>query len=203
MTTEVKVCGLTREEDVALACELGASFVGFNFVASSPRRVTLERARRLAAAARALCAGVFAGEDDATNLRAIEGVPLDLVQLHRPVRVADVETLPVKIIAAVPVEDGLAALPPLEMLPRLAALLWDSSRGAGRPGDWDRLPKAALPVRVFLAGGLDADNVGDVIRRVRPSGVDVASGVESAPGIKDPEKLRRFLAAVREADRAA
>jgi phosphoribosylanthranilate isomerase len=197
--TDVKICGLTRQEDVAAAVALGASLLGFNFAASSPRRISVEKARELAAAAPpdTLKVGVFVREDRETIVRAVVEASLDLVQLHRPVPLADVAWSPVPIIAAVGVED----VPPYDVLSRVFAVLWDSSTGRGAVGDWDTLAsRRTLPVRQFLAGGLDPDNVGDAIRSLRPAGVDVASGVESAPGIKDPAKLERFFAAVREAD---
>ena len=201
--TEVKICGLTRPEDVVAACELGASLLGFNFVASSPRRLTVDRARRVARAAPPGVGrvGVFFRTEQEAMRRAIAEVPLDYVQLHRPVTAEDVESLPVPIFAAVHVESGLGSVPPDEVLSRCRALLWDSSAGKGRRPDWSRVPPpTSLSVPVFVAGGLDDRTVGEVIRRLRPSGVDVASGVESAPGIKDPAKLERFFAAVREAD---
>ena len=200
--TAVKICGLTRAEDVAAAIALGADLLGFNFAASSPRRISLGKARELVAAVppSALKVGVFVREDRETITRAVVEASLDLVQLHRPVPLADVAWSPVPIIAAVAVEDS----PPYDVLSRLFAVLWDSSTGRGAVGDWDTLaPRRKLPVRQFLAGGLDAGNVADAIRRLRPDGVDVASGVESAPGIKDRAKLERFFAAVREADLGA
>ena len=200
--TAVKICGLTRKEDVAAAVSLGADLVGFNFAASSPRRITIEMARELAAAVPpgTLKVGVFVREDRDTITRAVLEASLDLVQLHRPVPLADVAWSPVPIIAAV----GADEPPPYDVLPRLSALLWDSSVGSGSVGDWSALAsRRRLPVRQFLAGGLTPDNVGEAIRRLQPEGVDVASGVESAPGIKDPGKLERFFAAVREADRGA
>ena len=133
--------------------------------------------------------------------RAIAEVPLDYVQLHRPVTAEDVDSLPVPIFAAVRLEGGREAVPPDDVLSRCGGLLWDSSAGKGRSPDWSRVPPPrSIPVPVFIAGGLDAATVGRVIRKLQPAGVDVASGVESAPGIKDPEKLSRFFAAVREAD---
>jgi len=203
--TEVKICGLTRSEDVVAACELGASILGFNFVAASPRRLTIGRAREISAAAPAtvLRAGVFATESRDEVVRAVREVALQLVQLHRPVREEDLEELGVDIVPAVPVEAGREGLPPAEILARCRAVLWDSSGGRGRAPDWAALERAgALPVPTFVAGGLDPMNVGEVIRRLRPQGVDVASGVESAPGIKDRRKLERFFEAIREADRA-
>jgi phosphoribosylanthranilate isomerase len=201
--TDVKICGLTRTKDVAAACELGASLLGFNFVASSPRRLTVGLARQLAQAAAPGVGrvGVFFHAGRSEIRRAIAEVPLEYVQLHRPVTAEDVDSLAVPIFAVVRVEDGLEAVPADDILSRCGGLLWDSSAGKGRRPDWSRVPPArGVPVAVFVAGGLDAETVGGVIRRLHPSGVDVASGVESAPGIKDLEKLSRFFVAVREAD---
>ena len=203
--TAVKICGLTREEDVAAACELGASILGFNFVASSPRRVSAARARAIGEAAptHVLRAGVFATEPRNEVACAVREVSLGIVQLHRAVCSDDLEAFGARIVAAIPVEAGPGGLPPVEILRRCRAVLWDSSAGRGRSPDWTALMSfGRLPIPSFLAGGLDADNVGEVIRRLRPDGVDVASGVEISPGIKDRRKLERFLEAVREADRA-
>jgi phosphoribosylanthranilate isomerase len=203
--TEVKICGLTRSEDVAAACELGASILGFNFAASSPRRLTIGRAREISAVAPAhvLRAGVFATESRDEVARAVREVALQLVQLHRPVLENDLGELGAGVVPAVLVEAGREGLPPEGILARCRAVLWDSSVGRGRSPDWAALERAgALPVPTFVAGGLDPENVGEVIRRLRPAGVDVASGVESAPGVKDHRKLERFFEAVREADRA-
>jgi len=202
--TEVKICGLTREEDVAAACELGAAILGFNFVKGSPRRISVARARAIAAAAppETLRAGVFADVPREEIARAIEGAGLQIVQLHRRVSSEDVRELSAQIVPAVRLEAGRGGLPDASVLARCRAVLWDSSGGRGRVADWSRVEEAGpLPVPVHVAGGLDPDNVGEVIRRLRPAGVDVASGVESAPGVKDRGKLERFFEAVREADR--
>jgi len=204
--TTVKICGLTRPEDVEASVELGAALVGFNFVPTSPRCVSLDRARELAAAAPpwALRVGVFANESRDAIARAIQETPLDLVQLHRAVTEDDAAWCPLPIIAAVSAEGGTEDAPPREVLARLCAVLWDSSAGRGALGDWSAVAtRRALPVRQFLAGGLHPDNVGEAIRSLRPDGVDVASGVESAPGVKDRALLARFFAAVREADRGS
>jgi phosphoribosylanthranilate isomerase len=205
--TEIKICGLTRGEDVDAACELGAAILGFNFVESSPRRVSVSRARELAGRmpAGVARAGVFAGESRDEVLRAVEAVSLDVVQLHRPITADDFTGLGARVVAAVRVEKGVEGLPAPELLTRCRALLWDSSGGRGRAPDWDLLEEVgtlAVHVPIFVAGGLDAQSVGDVIRRFRPDGVDVASGVEieGSPGIKDRGKLERFFSAVREAD---
>jgi len=202
--TAVKICGLTRAEDVTAAVALGAAILGFNFVESSPRRISWSHARELAAAIPSGIprAGIFAEGPRSDIARAIAEAGLQIVQVHRSLTREDVEELEAAVIPAVRVEAGRAGLPPAEVLTKCRALLWDSSGGRGREPDWTLVEEAGpLPVPVFLAGGLDPDNVGDVIRRLRPAGVDVASGVERAPGIKDRGKLERFFQAVREADR--
>ncbi len=202
--TAVKICGLTRSEDVAAAAELGAAILGFNFAASSPRRISPERARKISAAARpgVLRAGVFVTEPREEVARAVREASLQIVQLHRTIEDDDFETLGADLIPAVRAESGRAGLPSAARLKKCRAILWDSSVGRGRATDWSGIDGVgALPVPVFVAGGLDPDNVGDVIRRLRPDGVDVATGVESSPGIKDRRKLERFFEAVRAADR--
>jgi phosphoribosylanthranilate isomerase len=203
--TAVKICGLTRAEDVADACALGAAYVGFNFAAASPRRVTAERAREIASACRpgVLKVGVFASEDASFIARTAAAVGLDLVQRHRRLTEEDVASSPVPVIAVARPFGGGFAVPRREILIRCHAVLFDSSEGAGTPIDAGRFEEASWPVPVLVAGGLTPESVGGVIRRLRPAGVDVASGVESAPGVKDRVKLDRFFAAVRRADAQA
>lgn len=200
--TAVKICGLTRAEDVAAACELGATYVGFNFAASSPRRITATIAREIAAAAApgVLRVGVFVAEDADTIARAIEAAGLHLVQLHRRLTEEEVARSPVPIIAVARQTGEDFAVPRRDLLVRCHAVLFDPSEGTGKALDPARIEEASWPVPVLVAGGLDAENVGAVIRRLRPAGVDVASGVESAPGIKDRARLERFFAAVKAAD---
>ena len=200
--TAVKICGLTRAEDVTAACALGAGYVGFNFSAASPRRITPETAREISAAVPAgvLRVGVFAAEDAATIARAIAAAGLHLVQLHRRLTEEEVAASPVPIIAVARQTGEDFAVPRRDLLVRCHAVLFDPSEGTGKALDPARIEEASWPVPVLVAGGLDAENVGAVIRRLRPAGVDVASGVESAPGIKDRSRLERFFAAVKAAD---
>ncbi len=208
--TRIKICGLTRPEDVSLASELGASAVGFVFAASSPRRVSLERAREMSAAAGpgVTRVGVFVDEEKTFIAEAVEAARLDLAQLHRPLRAADLDDAPATVIAVVSVSGSVAPLPPAEWLRRCRWLLFDAGGSAGGGGtgtrfDWGVLDKKKFDAPIYLAGGLDAANVTEAIDRVHPNGVDVASGVERAPRVKDPEKLRRFFEAVRAADASA
>lgn len=205
--TRIKICGLTRPEDVSLAGELGASAVGFVFAAGSPRRVSLERAQELSAAAGpgVTRVGVFVDEDRSFIEEAVQAARLDLAQLHRPLRAADLEDAPASLIAVVSVSGSAAPLPPAQWLRRCRWLLFDAGGstgggGTGRRFDWGLLDGKKFEAPVYLAGGLDAANVSEAIERVHPNGVDVASGVERAPGVKDPEKLRRFFETVRAAD---
>ncbi|HTY42797.1 MAG TPA: phosphoribosylanthranilate isomerase [Thermoanaerobaculia bacterium] len=204
--TAVKICGLTRADDVTRACALGAAYVGFNFSAASPRSLTAEDARPLAAAVRpgVLKVGVFVAEDAEAIAAAVRSAGLDLVQLHRRLTEEDVASSPVPVIAvARPSAAGGFAVPRREILVRCHAVLYDPSEGSGAAIDPARVEEASWPVPVLVAGGLTPETVGAVIRRLRPAGVDVASGVEASPGVKDAEKLRRFFAAVREADAQA
>ena len=205
--TEVKICGLTRPADVDLACALGASYVGFNFAATSSRRVTLDVARDLAAEVRpgVLRVGVFVHESAEEIRRAAAAARLDLVQIHRPISEQDLNQSPLPMIAVVGVSENGADASPPELLARCRSVLCDTavsgrSGGTGTVFDWSLLAGRAWPVPIILAGGLDPDNVGEAIARIHPSAVDVASGVESSPGIKDEERMRRFFEAVSRAD---
>ncbi len=200
--TAVKICGLTRPEDVRAAGALGAAYVGFVFAAASPRRVTAERARALAAECvpGVLKVGVFADEETALVEDAVGAAGLDLVQLHRRLTEEDVAAMPVPVIAVARAAAKGFAVPRPEILVRCHAVLFDASEGTGAALDPARLEEASGPVPVLVAGGLTPESVGAAIRILRPAGVDVASGVESAPGVKDRGKLERFFAAVREAD---
>lgn len=208
--TAVKVCGLTRSEDVALACAAGASLLGFNFSAQSPRRITPDAARKLTdvAAPGVLRVGVFVGEEPTLVREAVDAARLDLVQIHRPLRGEDVDESPMPVIAVARVGPEGGEVPSPELLARCHAILFDTldasrSGGTGRVFDWSIIGSQAFGLPVLLAGGLDAGNVGEAVQRVRPWAVDVASGVEQSPGLKDPERLRRFFDAVRRADGAS
>jgi phosphoribosylanthranilate isomerase len=204
--TEIKICGLTRREDVELACALGAAYVGFNFASVSPRRVSLETARDLSRATRPGVArvGVFVHETREEILEAIEAAGLDLVQIHRPLAPDDLDDMPRPVIAVERVSSrGIEVAPPA-LLARCRSVLLDTA--GGRPGgtgtafDWNILVGKTWPVPLILAGGLGPENVAEAISRVRPAAVDVASGVESSPGIKDVTRLRLFFKAVEDAE---
>ena len=204
--TRVKICGLTRAQDVEFACALGAAFVGFNFAAVSPRRVSLQTARDLARATRPGVArvGVFVRESRKEIEEAIDAAELDCVQIHRRLAAEDIEWTRRPVIAVEKVSSRGVEAAPARLLEKCRAVLLDTSSdrpgGTGIPFDWDVLAGRTWPVPLILAGGLDAANVGAAIARVHPSAVDVASGVESSPGIKDELRMKEFFEAVRLAD---
>ena len=206
--TRVKICGITELEDACLAVELGAAALGFNFYPPSPRYVLPGVAaaiiRQLPPLVMAV--GVFADETKPDEVAAVaHGARVNAVQLHGPRFPAVSGTLTeFPIIRAVSIREA-KDLEELEALTAGALLLdhFDPKLigGTGKTIDWTLARKAKRYGPVVLAGGLTPANVAQAIREVRPFAVDVASGVESAPGKKDPGKLRAFFEAVREGDR--
>jgi phosphoribosylanthranilate isomerase len=203
--TRVKVCGIRRPEDAALAVELGATALGFIFWPSSPRYVEPDRARAIVESLSrpVLTVGVFVDQGVAHVSDVARSVKLDAVQLHGQERVEDYRALRSEIgmIKAVAVgengsaEDAVSALPP-DVIVLLDAHDPVKRGGTGRTIDWTRAAAMSRTRELILSGGLTADNVGKAVAAVRPYAVDVSSGVESAPGVKDPDKLRRFFDAV-------
>ncbi|MFO7279366.1 MAG: phosphoribosylanthranilate isomerase [Thermoanaerobacterales bacterium] len=198
----VKVCGVTSEEDALLVVAMGADAVGFVF-APSPRQIAPQRAAEIARRlpSEIVTVGVF--RDDARD-RVVEvahAAGLRAVQLHGNESPADTHWIRQRVpllIKAFPAGD-----PRLDQADEYAAdaFLVDSpTPGSGEVFDWSLAEGAPAHRRIILAGGLTPENVGDAVRVVRPWGVDVASGVESAPGRKDPSKVRAFVEAARAAE---
>jgi phosphoribosylanthranilate isomerase len=205
LRTRIKICSITRWEDAELAVALGASALGFNFYPRSPRYVAPAPAAEIVAKLppTVIAVGVFADETDAAHVVGVAGeARVTVLQLHGPRFPEGNFTYPV--IRAVAVDAGFEP----EVLRRLeaAAFLLDAFDpvqvgGTGRTISWAKAQEATRYGRVILAGGLTPENVSEAIRQVRPLAVDVASGIEQSPGVKDPRKLRAFFAAVEEADR--
>src|SRR5438128_9481311 len=203
----IKICGITRLDDARLAIELGASALGFTFYPPSPRYIEPEAASAIIAQLPPFIAsvGVFADEPDATRvIAAARRARVSAVQLHGPRFPDDRVALgEFPVIRAVPLCDGFN----LEDMAKLnaQAFLLDSFDpkligGTGKTVDWNLARQAKRYGTIILAGGLTPGNVSRAIREVQPFAVDVASGVESAPGRKDPEKLRAFFNAVMRID---
>ncbi|MBM4032342.1 MAG: phosphoribosylanthranilate isomerase [Planctomycetes bacterium] len=202
----VKICGITRPEDAIAAAEAGADAIGLVF-AESPRRVSVEQARAILAEAPPFVTpvGLFVNEALEGMLATCESLRIRTVQLHGDERPEVAQALAANglcVIKAFRV-GGEADLQALDGYPAAAYLL--DSRGAGKRGgtgvplDWGLAARATALGRIILAGGLTPDNVAEAVRRVRPYAVDVSSGVEARPGIKDPAKVGAFIAAARRA----
>jgi phosphoribosylanthranilate isomerase len=195
---KVKICGVTTVDDALMAAEAGADAIGLNFCPRSPRRIAVDVAAAIAAALPAgVCrVGVFVDAPRDEVAAVAQAVGLDAVQFHGDESVDYCcAGWHCKTIKAVRVHDA-------EALARAAAypvdfILADAYVEGRAGGTGQRVPRAWLTgvpaERLILAGGLNADTVAEVVRSVRPAGVDVASGVERAPGIKDPEKVGRFV----------
>jgi phosphoribosylanthranilate isomerase len=205
--TRIKICGITGPDDAALAIEAGADALGFNFVPGTPRCIAPEIAGAIIAglAPFVTCVGVFLDQSLEVVLRASAVAGVGAVQLHGCEGADFARRIPLKVIKAIPVSDA-ASLRVMAGYPAHAFLL-DSHRageagGTGQTFPWDLAREARRHGRIVLAGGLTPGNVAEAVRRVAPFAVDVASGVERRPGVKDPQKVRDFVAAVRRADAA-
>ncbi|MGY6517796.1 MAG: phosphoribosylanthranilate isomerase [Lysobacteraceae bacterium] len=207
--TRVKFCGVTRAGDIRLAGELGADAVGFVFAERSVRRVTPEAARALRDAVGPMLTVVALFMDNTTAEieKAISALRPNLLQFHGGENEAECRRWGLPYLKAVPMLGRAGAPEPLQLLgsfPTAGGFLFDG-HAAGEPGgggrrfDWAQLP-STLGRPWLLAGGLDPDNVAEAVTRTRPWGVDVSSGIESAPGVKDGERMKRFLEEVRRAD---
>lgn len=207
----VKICGLSDEATLRTALDAGADGVGFVFFPRSPRFVETPRATTLAriAKGRAVRFGLVVDADDAALDAILSSVELDGLQMHgkeSPERVAEVKArFGVKAMKAFGVADAadLARVPAYADAADMLLLDAKPPRGADRPGgngvafDW-RLPRALVWHKSWLlSGGLDAANVAEAVRQSGAPGVDVSSGVESAPGVKDPEKIKAFVRAAK------
>lgn len=203
MRTRVKVCGITRLED-ALACvEAGVDAVGFNLWPGSKRYLPLEGAAGIAARLPSglLRVGVFVRPTPEQVRTAVGALGLGAVQLHGDEDPADYAGVGAALWQVLRIESSL----PVTVSPHASELLLDARvdgfGGSGRRFDWSLARGARRFARpVWVAGGLSPENVGQVIRQAAPAGVDVASGVESAPGLKDRARIRALVAAVRAAE---
>ena len=206
--TRIKFCGMTRPGDVRLAGELGVDAVGFVFAQGSPRRVSPVEARHLRQALAPMVAAVALFRDNSTAevREVVRQVRPSLLQLHGDEDDAFCRGFRVPYLKAVPMggEAAWDARTLQQRWPGADGFLFDShsSGGAGGTGhgfDWSRIP-TGLHRPFVLAGGITPDNVHAAIVATLPWAVDVASGIEISPGIKDGEKMRRFVAEVRKAD---
>ena len=213
MSLTVKICGLSTLESLDVALEAGADMVGFVFFPASPRHLGLGQARELGARVkgRALKVALSVDADDALLENAIEALRPDLLQLHGDESVARLREIKTRFGLPVMKAIAIESAKDLARLPGYAAvadrILFDARapKSATRPGglgkvfDWQLLQSIDRAIPFMLSGGLTAGNVAEALRITRAPGVDVSSGVESAPGVKDPDMFRAFIRAARSA----
>jgi phosphoribosylanthranilate isomerase len=200
----IKICGLTRIEDVKAAVSCGADAIGFVFTAS-PRRVSAETAAQLSSCIPngVLRVGLFLNQDKSEIDRVLDTVTLDVLQFHGNETEQQCDKHDLPWLKAVAMENAQSVRQAEREYPSAMGLLLDSHApgkqgGSGKVFDWSLSAPISKPV--WLAGGLDPDNVAMAIRTVRPYAVDVSSGVEASPGIKDHERIRKFINAVRDVE---
>ena len=200
--TRVKICGITTPEDGVLAAELGAAAIGLVFWPGSPRAVDVSRAKAIVAALPAFvpAVGVFVNQQDEAQRIAAE-VGLAAVQFHGDEPADAYRGFPVRVIKAVAVLDD-RAIAEAAAVPAAAHVLLDAHDpikrgGTGRTIDWSVAATIARQRAVILSGGLNTDNVVEAIEQVHPYAIDVSSGVELAPGKKDPHKLEALFDTLR------
>jgi len=204
--TRIKFCGMTRVQDVQFAAELGVDAVGLIFAPRSPRRLELAQARVLRAALPPFVIPVALLMDaEIAHVEAmLHTVKPALLQFHGAEKPEDCTRYGLPFLKAVPMAIPEGAAIYAARYPEAIGFVFDShaageAGGSGQRFDWSRLPRG-IGRPVLLAGGLDPENVFEAVRSVRPYAVDVSSGIESAPGFKDVEKMRRFVAEVKRAD---
>lgn len=214
--TRIKICGLTRAQDVQAAVAAGADALGFVFYPPSPRYLDPQAARALAGAVPPFvtAVGLFVNATAADVCAALALLPVSLLQFHGDETVEDCHAIASQVqrpfMRALRVTRAMTAADLIEYENQyragstwFAGLLLDAFvqgyGGGGKVFDWSVIPGEIAP-RLVLSGGLDASNATDAVRRVRPFALDVSSGVELSKGIKDPAKIRAFIAAVRQAD---
>ncbi len=194
---KIKICGLTKAEDALLAVSLGATHIGLNFFPPSPRYVDKQTALSITNALSKLeeppiIVGIFVNESERTIRKIMKDIGLQLAQLYGDEPSELISRLGVDAFKAYRL--GKTTLP--DTLPSLClidAYVKGKYGGAGQTADWEKAASIARETRIFLAGGLTPENIISAIRQVQPWGVDVASGVEIEPGVKDPHRMGSFI----------
>jgi len=205
MAVRVKICGITRAQDLHAACAAGVDALGFVFYEKSPRNLSIEAAAELVRALPPFVqsVGLFVNADPAFVENVLDAVPLDLLQFHGDETAADCARYGRPYIKAVRVNRDTDLLKCAADFDAARGLLLDAfvpgvPGGTGERFDWNLIP-SGLPNPVILSGGLAPDNVAEAVERVHPWAVDVSSGVEVAKGIKDAHKIAQFIAKAKEA----
>lgn len=203
--TRIKICGLTRQQDLEAAIRLGADAVGFVFFPPSPRYLSLAQAHQLALRVPPFVTrvGLFVNADPQQVRDTLAEVRLDLLQFHGEEEAGYCAQFGLPYLKAARVRPGVDLLEFARTYATAQGILLDAwveaYGGAGQSFDWSLIP-SNFPLPMILSGGLHMDNVGEAVMKIKPWAVDVSSGVESAKGIKDADKIAAFIAAVRTAD---
>lgn len=207
MRYRIKICGLTDPGQALVAAEVGADAIGLVFFARSRRALTVEQAAAIAAVLPPFVAtvGLFVDPAPAEVERVLRDCPLDFLQFHGGEDAAFCERFGVAYLKAIAMGGGTDPRPEMDAHPAARGFLLDSHAagkmgGSGERFDWTRIP-GALDRPWLLAGGLHRGNVAEALAVARPFGVDVSSGVETAPGQKDPRLMREFVNMVRQVER--
>lgn len=205
LRTRVKFCGITGIEDALAAARLGVDAIGLVFAAGSPRFISPQQAamirRRLPPFMQSVA--LFRNPDPQLVRQVMTAVQPDMLQFHGEENAAFCESFGLPYLRAVPMKSVQDIALWIRDFASASALLLDGHEagqagGQGRAFDWSKVPSASKPL--ILAGGLTPDNVGEAVKCLRPYAVDVSTGIESAPGIKDQQKMQRFMDEVRRAD---
>ncbi|MHB1084634.1 MAG: phosphoribosylanthranilate isomerase [Thiobacillus sp.] len=200
MAVRVKICGITRLQDLHAACNAGADALGFVFHENSPRHVTAATAEALVRALPPFVqsVGLFVNAEPEFIESVLQNVPLDVLQFHGDETPAECARFGRPYLKAVRVNQDTDLLKYAADFDTARGLLLDACvpgvpGGTGERFDWSLIP-ANLPVHIVLSGGLTPENIAEAIQQVRPWAVDVSSGVEASKGIKDPNKIAQFIA---------
>lgn len=202
MRTRVKICGVTRVEDALMVAEAGADAIGLVFVPSSKRYVEIDQAAEIVAALPPFVTtvGLFLDAREQQIRETLKQVPLDLLQFHGDECPADCPTFGRPYIKSIGMQGNVNADAFMASYPDAQGYLLDAnvqgqSGGTGHTFDWSKVPSSNKPI--VLAGGLTPDNVAEAVEQTRVYAVDVSSGVESSPGIKDEQKVTTLIEEVR------
>jgi phosphoribosylanthranilate isomerase len=206
MTTRIKICGMTRPEDALMAAQAGAHALGLVFYEPSPRAVGVEQAARIIEVIPPLVSrvGLFVNADPGYIAEVLSALPLDYLQFHGQETVQDCERFAHPYFKVLHMREHLDLVQCANIYASASALLVDSyvpgiPGGTGQSFDWSRL-NVPLSLPLILSGGLTPRNVGQAVAQVRPFAVDVSSGVESAPGVKDAQLVSEFIKGVMHED---
>lgn len=206
LRTRVKICGITRPQDAVAAARLGVDAIGLVFYAKSPRHVSIEQAQAICKSLPGFVSVVslFMNADADQVKQVLQQVPIDLIQFHGTETADYCRAFGRPYIKAVGMADQTDLQTHLETYPDARGLLLDShttgaAGGTGETFDWDSIPES-MRRTIILAGGLNPGNVADAILKVRPYAVDLSSGVESAPGIKDAQLMTQLMNEVKRVD---